>query len=112
MGPRSSWRAMVDGVDTTLDASARAGECIGRRRCDVDTAAAPPTIPIDGGAIHNRAQGIQRESVPEAHPPASSHHFIALISKTGTPLHVSLGQVCSHALESSRLATAATIEPR
>lgn len=65
MGPRPSWRALVDGMDIMLGTSARVGECIGLRRCDVDMTTAPPTILIDGTVIQNKAQGVQRKNAPK-----------------------------------------------
>lgn len=65
MGPRPHWRALVDGMDIMLGTSARVGECIGLRRCDVDMTTAPPTILIDGTVIQNKAQGIQRKNAPK-----------------------------------------------
>ncbi|GAA4186994.1 site-specific integrase [Gryllotalpicola kribbensis] len=65
MGPRPNWRALVDGMDIMLGTSARVGECIGLRRCDVDMTTAPPTILIDGTVIQNKAQGVQRKNAPK-----------------------------------------------
>ncbi|WP_282826357.1 tyrosine-type recombinase/integrase [Gulosibacter sediminis] len=65
MGPRPNWRALVDGMDIMLGTSARVGECIGLRRCDVDMTTAPPTILIDGTVIQNKVQGILRKDAPK-----------------------------------------------
>lgn len=65
MGPRPNWRALVDGMDIMLGTSARVGECIGLRRCDVDMTTAPPTILIDGTVIQNKMQGIRRKGAPK-----------------------------------------------
>ncbi|WP_068482268.1 tyrosine-type recombinase/integrase [Pseudoclavibacter helvolus] len=65
MGPRPNWRALVDGMDIMLGTSARVGECIGLRRCDVDMTTAPPTILIDGTVVQNKMQGIQRKNAPK-----------------------------------------------
>ncbi|WP_259607973.1 MULTISPECIES: tyrosine-type recombinase/integrase [Microbacterium] len=65
MGPRPNWRALVDGMDIMLGTSARVGECIGLRRCDVDMTTAPPTILIDGTVIQNKVQGVQRKNAPK-----------------------------------------------
>lgn len=65
MGPRPNWRALVDGMDIMLGTSARVGECIGLRRCDVDMTTAPPTILIDGTVIQNKMQGIRRKDAPK-----------------------------------------------
>lgn len=63
MGPRPNWRALVDGMDIMLGTSARVGECIGLRRCDVDMTTAPPTVLIDGTIVQNSVQGITRGRV-------------------------------------------------
>lgn len=65
MGPRPNWRALVDGMDIMLGTSARVGECIGLRRCDVDMTTAPPTVLIDGTIVQNRVQGIVRKDAPK-----------------------------------------------
>lgn len=65
MGPRPNWRALIDGMDIMLGTSARVGECIGLRRCDVDMTTAPPTILIDGTIVQNRVQGIVRKDAPK-----------------------------------------------
>ena len=65
MGPRPNWRALVDGMDIMLGTSARVGECIGLRRCDVEITTAPPTILIDGTVIQNKEQGIRRKDAPK-----------------------------------------------
>ena len=65
MGPRPNWRALVDGMDIMLGTSARVGECIGLRRCDVDMTTAPPTILIDGTIVQNKMQGITRKNAPK-----------------------------------------------
>ncbi|WP_308468499.1 hypothetical protein [Rathayibacter soli] len=70
MGPRPNWRALVDGMDIMLGTSARVGECIGLRRCDVNMTTAPPTILIDGTIVQNKTQGITRKDAPSA--PASA----------------------------------------
>lgn len=65
MGPRPNWRALVDGMDIMLGTSARVGECIGLRRCDVDMTTAPPTVLIDGTIIQNSVQGVTRKDAPK-----------------------------------------------
>ena len=65
MGPRPNWRALVDGMDIMLGTSARVGECIGLRRCDVDMTTAPPTVLIDGTVVQNRVQGVTRKDAPK-----------------------------------------------
>lgn len=65
MGPRPNWRALVDGMDIMLGTSARVGECIGLRRCDVDMTTAPPTILINGTIVQNGVQGITRKDAPK-----------------------------------------------
>jgi integrase len=65
MGPRPNWRALVDGMDIMLGTSARVGECIGLRRCDVNMTTAPPTILIDGTIVQNKTQGITRKDAPK-----------------------------------------------
>ncbi len=65
MGPRPNWRALVDGMDIMLGTSARVGECIDLRRCDVEMTTAQPTILIDGTVIQNKEQGIRRKDAPK-----------------------------------------------
>lgn len=64
-GPRPDYRALIDGMDIMLGTSARVGECIGLRRCDVDITTAPPTMLIDGTIIQNKEQGITRKNAPK-----------------------------------------------
>lgn len=64
-GPRPNYRALIDGMDIMLGTSARVGECIGLRRCDVDITTAPPTMLIDGTIIQNKEQGIVRKDAPK-----------------------------------------------
>ena len=65
MGPRPNWRALVDGMDIMLGTSARVGECLGLRRCDVDVTTLPPTVLINGTVTQNKTQGIRRKSTPK-----------------------------------------------
>lgn len=65
MGPRPNWRALVDGMDIMLGTSARVGECLGLRRCDVDVTTLPPTVLINGTVVQNKTQGIRRKNTPK-----------------------------------------------
>lgn len=48
-----------------LGTSARIGECIGLRRCDVDMTTSPPTLLIDGTITQTREQGVRRKNAPK-----------------------------------------------
>lgn len=63
-----------------LGTSARIGECIGLRRCDVDMTAAPPTILIDGTIVQNRVQGLVRK---DASKQARQRRRVALPALAG-----------------------------
>lgn len=65
MGPRPNFRALADGMDIMLGTSARIGECLALRRCDVDLTSAPPTLSINGTIVQNSAQGIFRKDSPK-----------------------------------------------
>lgn len=64
-GPRPDFRALIDGMDIMLGTSARIGECIGLRRCDVDITTAPPTMLLDGTIVQTREHGITRKNAPK-----------------------------------------------
>jgi integrase len=64
-GPRPDYRALIDGMDIMLGTSARVGECIGLRRCDVDMTTAPPTLLIDGTIVQTKEHGITRKNSPK-----------------------------------------------
>lgn len=65
MGPRPNWRVLVDGMEIMLGTSARIGECLGLRRCDVDVTTSPPTILINGTVTQKKPQGIRRKNTPK-----------------------------------------------
>jgi integrase len=65
MGPRPNYRALIDGMDIMLGTSARVGECIGLRRCDVDMTTNPPTLLIDGTITQTRELGVRRKNAPK-----------------------------------------------
>lgn len=65
MGPRPRYRLLIDGMDIMLGTSARIGECLGLRRCDVDITTSPPTALINGTITQTKAQGIRRKDVPK-----------------------------------------------
>lgn len=64
-GPRPDYRALIDGMDIMLGSSARVGECLGLRRCDVDMTTAPPTLLIDGTIVQTKAEGLHRKNAPK-----------------------------------------------
>ncbi|WP_426183518.1 tyrosine-type recombinase/integrase [Microbacterium sp. TWP3-1-2b2] len=64
-GPRPNYRALIDGMDIMLGTSARIGECIGLRRCDVDMTTSPPTLLIDGTITQTRELGVRRKNAPK-----------------------------------------------
>lgn len=65
MGPRPNFRALADGMDIMLGTSARIGECLALRRCDVDLTTAPPTLSINATVVQNGTQGIFRKDSPK-----------------------------------------------
>lgn len=81
-GPRPNHRALIDGMDIMLGTSARVGECIGLRRCDVDITSAPPTMPIDGTVVQNKEQGIVRKNAPK---PTRQRRRVALPALAADP---------------------------
>ncbi|QAB18134.1 integrase [Leucobacter muris] len=64
-GPRPDYRALIDGMDIMLGTSARVGECVGLRRCDVDMTVSPPTVLIGGTIVQTKEQGIHRKNSPK-----------------------------------------------
>jgi hypothetical protein len=52
-------------MDIMLGSSARVGECLGLRRCDVDMTTAPPTLLIDGTIVQTKAEGLHRKNAPK-----------------------------------------------
>jgi len=64
-GPRPDYRALIDGMDIMLGSSARIGECLGLRRCDVDMTTTPPTLLIDDTIVQTKAEGLHRKNAPK-----------------------------------------------
>ncbi|GAA4191228.1 site-specific integrase [Microbacterium oryzae] len=64
-GPRPNYRALIDGMDIMLGTSARVGELLGLRRCDVDMTADPPVVLVDGTIVSTRSQGLHRKKAPK-----------------------------------------------
>ena len=52
-------------MDIMLGTSARVGECIALRRCDVDMTTSPPTVLINGTIVQNKQHGIYRKDSPK-----------------------------------------------
>ena len=48
-----------------MGTSARIGEVLALRRCDVDVTANPPTVLIAGTITQTRAEGIRRKPAPK-----------------------------------------------
>ena len=74
-GPRPDYRALIDGMDIMLGTSARVGECIALRRCDVDMTTSPPTVLINGTIVQNKQHGIYRKDSPKR---TRQHRRVAL----------------------------------
>lgn len=64
-GSRPNYRALLDGMDIMLGTSARVGECLALRRCDVEMTTAPPTLLINGTITQDREYGTHRKNSPK-----------------------------------------------
>lgn len=65
MGPRPNYLALIDGMDIMLGTSARIGECLGLRRCDVEVTTMPPTVLIGGTVTQTKTEGVKRKDTPK-----------------------------------------------
>lgn len=64
-------------VEVMLGTSARIGEVLAIRRCDVDVTAAPPTIRISGTIVTRKGEPLSRQDHPKT---ARSRRLVALPS--------------------------------
>lgn len=64
-GPRPNARLLENAMWIMVGTSARIGEVLALRRCDVDVTANPPTVLIAGTITQTRAEGIRRKSAPK-----------------------------------------------
>lgn len=60
-----------------LGTSARIGEVLGLRRCDVDVTGAPPSVRIAGTIVAHRGEPVQRQDHPKT---AKSRRTVAIPS--------------------------------
>ncbi len=63
-GPRPDGQ-LPDIIEVMVGTSARIGEALGLRKCDVDMASSPPTVQIRGTVVVRKAKGIYRQDVPK-----------------------------------------------
>jgi len=64
-GPRPNARLLENAMWIMVGTSARIGEVLALRRCDVDVTANPPTVLIAGTITQTRAEGIRRKPAPK-----------------------------------------------
>jgi integrase len=62
-------RQMRDIIDVMLGSSARIGEALSLRRCDVDLTTVPPTIHISGTIVVRKRKGTYRQPFPKTTTP-------------------------------------------
>jgi integrase len=54
-----------DIIEVMLGSSARIGEALALRRCDVDMTVSPPTVQFRGTVVVRKATGVQRQEAPK-----------------------------------------------
>ncbi|WP_111719352.1 tyrosine-type recombinase/integrase [Homoserinimonas sp. OAct 916] len=59
-GPRPDGR-LADVIEMLLGTSARIGEALAIRKCDVDMSVSPPTVTISGTLVGRKGQGLYRQ---------------------------------------------------
>lgn len=64
-GPRPNARLLENVMWIMVGTSARIGEVLALRRCDVDVTANPPTILIAGTITQTKAEGLRRKPAPK-----------------------------------------------
>ncbi|TFC25612.1 integrase [Cryobacterium sp. TMT1-3] len=64
-GPRPNARLLENAMWIMVGTSARIGEVLALRRCDVDVTANPPTLLIAGTITQTRAEGLRRKPSPK-----------------------------------------------
>ncbi len=64
-GPRPDAAKLRDGIDIMVGTSARIGEALALRRCDVDIAGSPPTLLIAATLTETREEGLVRKPSPK-----------------------------------------------
>ena len=64
-GPRPNARLLENAMWVMVGTSARIGEVLALRRCDVDVTSDPPTVLIAGTITQTRQQGIRRKPTPK-----------------------------------------------
>jgi len=79
-------------IEVMLGTSARIGEVLALRRCDVDVAGSPPTVRISGTIITRKGQPIQRQDHPKTE---ASRRRVAIPSFTTEALRQRLAAVDS-----------------
>ncbi|WP_210480685.1 site-specific integrase [Naasia sp. SYSU D00948] len=63
-GPKPDGQ-LGDIIEVMLGSSARIGEALALRRCDVDMTASPPTVRISGTVVVRRRKGVFRQATPK-----------------------------------------------
>lgn len=64
-GPRPDFRKLEDGMDIMIGTSARIGEVLALRRCDVDVISDKPTVLIASTLTQTRKDGLKRKNSPK-----------------------------------------------
>lgn len=64
-GPRPNARLLENAMWIMVGTSARIGEVLALRRCDVDVTADPPTVLIAGTITQTRGEGLRRKPSPK-----------------------------------------------
>jgi len=64
-GPRPDSKRLEDGMDIMLGTSARVGETMSLRRCDVDIDSDAPSILIASTLTQTKAEGLKRKNSPK-----------------------------------------------
>jgi integrase len=77
-------------VEVMLGTSARIGEVLAIRRCDLDVAGAPPTIRITGTIVSRRGEATMRQEHPKT---ARSVRTVAIPSFTGEAVRMRLARM-------------------
>ena len=65
-GPKPDGQ-LRDIIEVMLGSSARIGEALALRRCDVDMTANPPTVHIRGTVVVRKGNGVARQGWPKTH---------------------------------------------
>jgi integrase len=89
-GPRPNAALLENVMWIMVGTSARIGEVLALRRCDVDVTANPPTVLIAGTITQTRAEGLRRKPAPKR---TRQKRRIALPSFTAAAIRRQLAEV-------------------